>query len=78
MRERKGCIYTELQRNAGKGRDAGQLHSPRYIRGVGMRDAGRIRFVGEYSYHGKRYRFRSTNPRNVSEWLNKMRVRFSD
>lgn len=76
--ERKGCIYAELQRNVGKGRDAGQLHSPRYIKGVGIRDTGRIRFVGEISYQGKRYRFRSTNARNVTEWLNKASKRFSD
>lgn len=77
-RKRTGCIYVEVQRNTGKSNNGGGLYQPRYIRGVGRRDCGRLRYVGEISYHGKRYRFRSTNARNVYEWLNKASERFSD
>lgn len=77
-RKRTGCIYVEIQRNTGKSNNGGGLHQPRYIRGVGRRYHWRFRYVGEISYHGKRYRFRSTNYRNVDAWIKRMTTRFSD
>lgn len=77
-RKRTGCIYVEVQRNTGKSNNGGGLYQPRYIRGVGRRDCGRLRYVGEISYHGKRYRFRSTNYSNVDSWMKRMTIRFSD
>lgn len=77
--KRTGCIYTEIQRCTGKRRGAGELHSARYVRGVGYCGTySRLRYVGEISYYGKRYRFRSTNYRNVDAWIKRMTIRFSD
>lgn len=68
---RNGCIYREIQRNTGKGRDMGEL------RNAGDRRP-RYRWVVEIVYRRRRYRFRSTNYLNAVRMLHDMRVRFSD
>lgn len=57
MRYRTGYIYEEFTYK-------------RYVRGVGL--CWRRRFVAEIQVAGKRFRCRSTNPRNVQAWLNDM------
>lgn len=49
-----------------------------YRRGVGRVKNWKARWVAEISYHGKRYRMRSTNVNNCEAWLADMRVKFSD
>lgn len=49
----------------------------RRVRGVGMIASGRVRWVGEIKYHGKRYRMRSTSYYNVRKWLDKMVNKFN-
>lgn len=78
-RYRTGCIYSEEQRNLGKGRaQTGRGCSYHYLKGVGKVTSQRRRWVGEIMYYGKRYRFRSTDLRNVQAWLNEMKQRFND
>lgn len=75
---RKGCIYSEEQRNV-KGRAArGRGQQGRCVRGVGWVAQTRRRWVAEISYKRKRYRFRSTNFENVRAWLRAMSDRLSD
>lgn len=75
---RKGCIYEEEQRNY-KGRaQSGRGTQGRLMKGVGWVSQTRRRWVAEISYHGKRFRFRSTDFNNVSSWLNAMSDRYSD
>lgn len=71
VNKRTGCLYKEFQRNTGKRESSGR-GSMRYVRGVGAIASGRIRWVGEIWYHGKRYRMRSTSYSNVREWLDGM------
>lgn len=75
---RTGTLYTEFQRNLGKGGRGGELQGYRYVKGVGRVTGGRLRWVAEISYHNKRYRFRSTNYGNVRQWLDAMLKRFND
>ncbi len=72
---RTGCLYTEIQRN--KGRGSGELHSGRLVSGVGYVETSRIRWVAVIYYHGTRYRFRSTNYGNVRRWLEAMVEKFN-
>ena len=75
---RKGCIYEEEQRNY-KGRaQSGRGTQCRLMKGVGWVSQTRRRWVAEISYHGKRFRFRSTDFDNVRSWLNAMSDRYSD
>lgn len=75
---RKGCIYEEEQRNY-KGRaQSGRGTQGRLMKGVGLVSQTRRRWVAEISYHGKRFRFRSTDFNNVRSWLNAMSDRYSD
>ena len=75
---RKGCIYEEEQRNY-KGRvQSGRGTQGRLVKGVGWVSHTRRRWVAEISYHGKRFRFRSTDFNNVRSWLNAMSDRYSD
>ena len=75
--KRRGCIYSEYT-NDGRHRREGGCSSVRYVRGVGRVAGSKLRWVGEISYHKKRYRFRSTNIANVQAWLNKMSEKYSD
>lgn len=75
-RKRTGCLYSEIQRNTGRGN--GELYAGAFRRGVGYVDASRLRWVAEIHYHGVRYRFRSTNYANVRFWLDCMVLRFND
>lgn len=59
MRERTGCIYSEM---TNKGRS-----SVRYVRGAAPVYC--FRLVAEVMIHGKRHRFRSTNRANCEAWL---------
>ena len=78
-RNRRGCIYKELQRNIGKGRDPGANATSRsLVRGVGYVAQSRYRWVCEFSYHRKRYRFRSTNFCNVVRQMLYWREIFND
>lgn len=75
---RRGCIYEEEQRNY-KGRaQSGRGTQGRIVKGVGWVSQTRRRWVAEISYHGKRFRFRSTDFNNVRSWLNAMSDRYSD
>ena len=75
---RRGCIYEEEQRNY-KGRaQSGRGTQGRLMKGVGWVSQARRRWVAEISYHGKRFRFRSTDFNNVRSWLNAMSDRYSD
>lgn len=75
---RRGCIYEEEQRNY-KGRaQSGRGTQGRLVKGVGWVSQKRRRLVAEISYHGKRFRFRSTDFNNVRSWLNAMSDRYSD
>lgn len=74
--KREGCIYKEFQRNTGKRESSGR-GCMRRVRGVGMIASGRIRWVGEIYYHGKRYRMRSTSFSNVRSWLDGMVNKFN-
>ena len=75
---RRGCIYEEEQRNY-KGRaQSGRGTQGRLMKGVGWVSQTRRRLVAEISYHGKRFRFRSTDFDNVRSWLNAMSDRYSD
>lgn len=77
MRRRR-CIYEEEQRNY-KGRaQSGRGTQGRLVKGVGWVSQTRRRWVAEISYHGKRFRFRSTDFDNVRSWLNAMSDRYSD
>lgn len=69
---RRWCIYEEEQRNY-KGRaQSGRVTQVRLVKGVGWVSQTRRRWVAEISYHGKRFRFRSTDFENVMSWLNAM------
>ena len=75
---RRGCIYEEEQRNY-KGRaQIGRGTQGRLMKGVGLVSQTRRRWVAEISYHGKCFRFRSTDFDNVRSWLNAMSDRYSD
>lgn len=75
---RKGCIYEEEQRNY-KGRvSRGCGTQGRLVKGVGWVSQTRRRWVAEIVYHGKRFRFRSTDFENVRSWLRAMSDRYSD
>ena len=75
---RRGCIYEEEQRNY-KGRaQSGRGTQGRLMKCVGWVSQTRRRWVAEISYHGKRFRFRSTDFNNVRSWLNAMSDRYSD
>lgn len=75
---RKGCIYSEEQRNY-KGREQnGRGTQGRFVRGAGWVAQTRRRWVAEIMRQGKRYRFRSTNYENVRSWLEMMQNRLSD
>lgn len=75
---RRWCIYEEEQRNY-KGRaQSGRGTQGRLMKGVGWVSHKRRRWVAEISYHGKRFRFRSTDFDNVRIWLNAMSDRYSD
>lgn len=74
-RRRTGYLYTEIQRNTGRG--SGELHSGRLVSGVGYVETSRIRWVAVIYYHGTRYRFRSTNYGNVRRWLEAMVGKFN-
>ena len=75
---RRGRIYEEEQRNY-KGRaQSGRGTQGRLVKGVGLVSQTRSRWVAEISYHGKRFRFRSTDFNNVRSWLNAMSDRYSD
>lgn len=74
-RKRTGSIYSEWQRNlGGKGHGrGGELHATKLVKGVGaVETGGRLRWVGEIYYYGKRFRFRSTNFSNVKAWVTHM------
>lgn len=62
MRERTGCLYSEM---TNKGRC-----STKYVRGA--KPIYCFRYVAEISIHGKRHRFRSTNWGNCRAWLDDM------
>lgn len=74
--KRTGCIYKEFQRNIGKRESSGR-GCMRRVRGVGLVASGRIRWVGEIHYCGKRYRMRSTSFSNVRSWLDGMVNKFN-
>lgn len=77
--KRKGCIYSEEQRNLGKGRvQNGRGVQGCLTRGVGWTPQSRRRWVAEISDYGVRHRFRSTCYGNVASWLVFMSHRFSD
>ena len=62
MRERTGCLYSEM---TNKGRC-----STKYVRGA--KPIYCFRYVAEISIHGKRHRFHSTNWGNCRAWLDDM------
>lgn len=75
---RKGCIYEEEQRNHRGRVQGGRGTQGRFMKGVGWVSQTHRRWVAEISYHGKRFRFRSTDFDNVRSWLNAMSDRYSD
>ena len=75
---RKGCIYEEEQRNYRGRAQSGRGTQGRLMKGVVWVSQKRRRWVAEISYHGKRFRFRSTDFDNVRSWLNAMSDRYSD
>jgi len=78
-RYRRGCIYKELQRNTGKGRDPGaNATSRRLVKGVGYVASSRYRRVVEFCVHRKRHRFRTTNFCNAVRQLLQWREIFND
>lgn len=77
--KRKGCIYSEIQNNIGKGHNRSSGGGGGTLRrGVGYVPSVRYRWVAEISYHGHRHRFRSTSLANAQSWLQAMADRFSD
>ena len=75
---RKGCIYSEIQRNY-KGREQrGRGSAGHFVKGVGFVASERRRWVGEICVHYKRYRFRSTSLISVQAWLREMIAKYSD
>ena len=77
--KRKGCIYSEVRNNLGKGHNMSNGSGGGTLRrGVGFVPSTYYRWVAEISYHGRRYRLRSTNFANVQSWLQAMSERFSD
>lgn len=70
---RRGCIYSEMTYDVRrKGRESSGLTN------YGCRSvAKKFRWVAEIRYHGKRYRFRSTNFNNVRAWLDDMVRKFN-
>ena len=75
---RRGCIYEEDQRNHRGRAQSGRGTQGRLMKGVGWVSQTRRRWVAEISYHGKRFRFRSTDFENVRSLLNAMSDRYSD
>ena len=75
---RRGCIYEEEQRNYQRLAQIGRGTQGRLMKGVGLVSQTRRRWVAEISYHGKRFRFRSTDFENVRSWFNAMSDRYSD
>lgn len=75
---RRWCIYEEEQRNYKWRAQSGRGTQGRLMKGVGWVSQTRRRWVAEISYHGKRFRFRSTDFNNVRSWLNAMSDRYSD
>ena len=75
---RRVCIYEEEQRNHIGRSKSGRGTQGRLMKGVGWVRQKRRRWVAEISYHGKRFRFRSTDFDNVRSWLNAMSDRYSD
>lgn len=72
-RIRTGTIYSEITTDSHrKGRGCGALTN------VGFgKIYSKFRWVAEIRYHGKRYRFRSTNYNNVRLWLDDMCRKFN-
>lgn len=77
-RKRTGTIYTELH-NRGQKRNSGGGNSvsSRPVKGVGLVQSYKYRWVAEIMYHGKRYRCRSSRYETVRAWLDEMISRFS-
>ena len=72
------CIYEDEQHNYNGRAQSGRGTQCRLMKGVGWVSQTRRRWVAEISYHGKRFRFRSTDFDNVRSWLNAMSDRYSD
>ena len=75
---RRWCIYEDEQHNYNGRAQSGRGTQGRLVKGVGWVSQTRRRWVAEISYHGKRFRFRSTDFDNVRSWLNSMSDRYSD
>lgn len=73
MRQYTGTIYPDFS-SKGRGRGSGSTGC-RYLRGVGR--VNYRRWVAEITYHGKRYRCRSTDRNKVERWLNDMCNKFN-
>ena len=72
------CIYEEEQRNYNGRAQSGRGTQGSLMKCVGWVSQTRRRWVAEISYHGKRFRFRSTDFENVRSWLNAMSDIYSD
>lgn len=76
--ERKGCIYTEYHNKGKRNRSGTATGGAVLRRGVGLVRGQCMRYVGEISFHGKRYRCRSYHLSRVEGWLRDMREKLSD
>lgn len=74
--KRKGCIYEEYH-NKGKHYKAGSGGTV-LRKGVGSVRGRTKRYVGEFSYHGQRFRCRSYHYQRVRAWLDDMIMKYQD
>ena len=61
----------------GRKRESSGRGCMRCVKGIGMIVSGRVRWVGEIYYYGKRHRMRSTSYSNVRSWLDGMVNKFN-
>ena len=74
--KRKGCIYEEYH-NKGKHYTSG-IGGTVLRKGVGTIRGRTKRFVGEFSYHGHRFRCRFYHFERVRAWLTDMIEKYQD
>lgn len=77
-RNHTGCIYSELHnRGRRKNSDSGLSVSHKPVKGVGLIDCYKYRWVAEITIGGQRHRCRSAHFDVVRNWLEGMKARCS-
>lgn len=73
-----GSIWKEPHVHGRRRSDSGNRCSSKFVRGVGYVRIYGYRWVGQFTYHQKRYRKKSANFDIVYNWLLEMRAKYGD